>query len=117
MDENRPKLKPSPKDHFHHPTSDRIRPLDKEDILDKIADIPVSCFDFKPSHCADGENCKNRMGLIAEDFHTIFQRGSEKEIKGQEVQMALWMAVRHLYARNKELSQNVENLVKTSASR
>ncbi len=99
---------------------ENIRPLDKEDILEKMADIPVNCFDFKPSHCADGENCKDRMGLIAEDFHAIFQRGSEKEINGQEVQMALWMAVRQLYARNKALSQKVEeleNLVKTSVSR
>ena len=99
---------------------ENIRPLDQEDILEKIADIPVNCFDFKPGHCADGENCKNRMGLIAEDFHAIFERGSEKEINGQEVQMALWMAVRHLYARNKELSQKVEeleSLLKTAVSR
>jgi hypothetical protein len=91
---------------------ENIRPLAEPDILSKMADIPVNLFDFKASHCADGENCKNRMGLIAEDFHTIFQRGSEKEINGQEVQMALWMAIQKLYAQNKELSQKVEELDK-----
>ena len=89
---------------------ENIRPLDKEDILEKIANVPVNVYDFKASHCSDGENCKDKMGLIAEEFHTIFQRGSQKEINGQEVQMALWMAVQHLYAQNKALNQKIQKL-------
>ena len=47
------------------------------------------------------------MGLITEDFHTVFGRGSEKKIKGQEVQMALWLAVQELTIDNEELQAKV----------
>lgn len=43
------------------------------------------------------------MGLVAEDFYTAFERGSNKEISGQEVQMALWLAVQVLTDENQGL--------------
>ena len=56
------------------------------------------------------------MGLIAEDFHTVFGRGDEKYINGQEVQMALWLAVQQLTEKNKELTDRLSTLEKQLAS-
>jgi hypothetical protein len=50
------------------------------------------------------------MGLIAEDFHTVFERGNEKYIDGQDVQMALWLAVQKLTEQNKELKDRLNAL-------
>jgi len=60
-------------------------------IAEKIQDIPVYQYDF-----IDGP--KDRIGLMAEDFHQVFERGSDKELNGQEVTMALWLAVQELSA-------------------
>jgi len=56
------------------------------------------------------DKCKNKIGLIAEDFHTIFERGSDKQLSGQEIQMALWLAVQELKTENDELRQRLELL-------
>lgn len=45
--------------------------------------------------------------MIAEDFHKVFGRGSDKYIDGGEVQMALWLAVQQLAAQNKELMERL----------
>ena len=45
----------------------------------------------------------DKMGLVSEDFHTVFERGSDKKISGQEVQMALWLAVQELTKENEDL--------------
>ena len=47
---------------------------------------------------------------MAEDFHTVFERGSDKMINGQEVQMALWLAVQVLTRQNRELSERLLEL-------
>jgi hypothetical protein len=73
------------------------------DILDRIAAIGVYNYDFI-------EGPKDNLGLMAEDFHQVFQRGSDKHISGQDVQMALWLAVRELAARNQELSERIADL-------
>ncbi|MFA9288282.1 MAG: MerR family DNA-binding transcriptional regulator [Weeksellaceae bacterium] len=69
-------------------------------IRDRILGTQVYTYDF-----IDGP--KDRMGLIAEDFHTIFGRGSNKMINGQEVQMALWLGMQDLYNKvdNEPVSQ------------
>lgn len=77
--------------------------LQAPNILQKISAIPVYNYDFI-------QGPKNRIGLIAEDFHQIFARGSDKYIDGNEVQMALWMAVQQLTARTEELRQDNEKL-------
>jgi hypothetical protein len=51
---------------------------------------------------------KDKIGLMAEDFHTVFGRGSDKLINGQEVEMALWLAVQELTAENKGQKQMLE---------
>ncbi|MDA8019423.1 MAG: tail fiber domain-containing protein [Thermoanaerobaculia bacterium] len=61
-------------------------------ILDRVSDVPVYRYDFI-------EGPKDRLGLVAEDFHEVFSRGSEKVLSGQEVQMALWLAVQELTAK------------------
>lgn len=72
-------------------------------VLEKIAKIPVNTYDFKQEYCGVKMSCVDKLGLIAEDFHTVFGRGSDKEINGQEVQMALWLAVQELKAENDRL--------------
>jgi hypothetical protein len=70
-----------------------------QSILRQISKIPVITYDFKPEICNvsdyDGK-CTNKIGLIAEDFHQIFKRGDKKSLSGDEVKMALWLAVQEL---------------------
>jgi hypothetical protein len=79
-------------------------------ILDKILKIPVSTYDFKKEYNDDDTKRTNKMGLIAEDFYEIFGRGSAKELNGQEVQMALWLAVQELKTENDKLIARIETL-------
>jgi hypothetical protein len=83
---------------------ENIEPVDVPDILKKIEAVPVVTYDFK------NNGPKDRLGLIAEDFHQVFERGSDKYIDGQEVQMALWMAVQKLTAENKALTERLAKL-------
>ncbi|MFP5285812.1 MAG: tail fiber domain-containing protein, partial [Thermoanaerobaculia bacterium] len=77
---------------------ENLSPVKVPDILEKIASINVFNYDFI-------KGPKDRIGLIAEDFHQIFGRGSEKYIQGDEVQMALWLAVQQLTTQNQELTK------------
>jgi len=70
---------------------ENLHPILSGGIVDKIREIPVYEYDF-----IDGP--ADRIGLIAEDFHRIFERGSDKELSGHEVTMALWLAVQELSA-------------------
>jgi hypothetical protein len=83
---------------------ENIEPVEVPDILKKIEAIPVVTYDFRNS------GPKDRLGLIAEDFHTVFGRGDDKHIDGQDVQMALWMAVQKLTAENKALTDRLAKL-------
>lgn len=85
---------------------DNIKPVQTGGILSKIERIPVVTYDFKDN------GPKDRMGLIAEDFHQVFDRGDEKMIDGHEVQMALWLAVQELTATNKALTERLNTLEK-----
>ena len=83
---------------------DNIEPIDVPDLLTKMQAVPVVTYDFKDN------GPKDRLGLIAEDFHTIFGRGDDKHINGQEVEMALWMAVQKLTAENKALTDRLAKI-------
>src|ERR1019366_1256595 len=83
---------------------ENIEPADVPDILQKIEAVPVVTYDFK------NNGPKNRLGLIAEDFHEVLGRGDDKHIDGQDVQMALWMAVQKLTAENKALTERLSKL-------
>ncbi len=82
---------------------ENIAPVAVPNILDKISDVGVYNYDF-----INGP--KNRMGLIAEDFHQVFGRGNEKFIDGNDVQMALWLAVKELAAENKQLTDRLQEI-------
>jgi hypothetical protein len=82
---------------------ENLRPVTLDNVLDKIDQVGVYEYDF-----IDGP--KDRLGLMAEDFHTIFGRGSEKYIDGQDVQMALWLAVQKLAAENKALTERLAKI-------
>jgi hypothetical protein len=82
---------------------ENLAPVQVPSILDKISSVDVFTYDFI-------KGPKDKIGLMAEDFHAIFGRGSEKEINGQEVEMALWLAVQELTAQNKELSKRLAEL-------
>jgi len=75
-----------------------IQSLTVEGILDRIAQTPVYEYDF-----VDGPT--DRIGLVAEEFHRIFGRGSEKELSGHEIQLALWLAVQELTRRTDEVQE------------
>ncbi|HEU4888575.1 MAG TPA: tail fiber domain-containing protein, partial [Thermoanaerobaculia bacterium] len=57
---------------------ENIDPVAVPDLLDKIKEVGVYNYDF-----IDGP--KDKIGLIAEDFHKVFGRGDEKYIDGSEV--------------------------------
>lgn len=80
-----------------------LSPVQVPDILEKIADIGVYTYDFI-------QGPKDRLGLMAEDFHKVFGRGSDKFIDGGEVQTALWLAVQQLTAQNKALTERLAAL-------
>jgi len=82
---------------------ENLMPVQVPNILDKISSVGVYNYDF-----IDGP--KNKVGLMAEDFHTVLGNGSDKLINGQDVEMALWLAVQELTARNKELATRLADL-------
>ncbi|MEM7480894.1 MAG: tail fiber domain-containing protein [Acidobacteriota bacterium] len=86
-----------------------LQPIPAQGILDKIAAIDVYNYDF-----IDGP--EDVIGLVAEDFHQVFGKGSDKMLNGQEVQMALWLAVQELSASNAELKREIEALKAASAA-
>lgn len=85
-----------------------ISPVAVPDILDRIGKVGVYNYDF-----INGP--KDRIGLIAEDFHTVLGRGNEKYINGGEVQVALWLAVQKLAAENKALTERLNAIDKELA--
>ena len=78
-------------------------PVEVENILEKIDGVDVYTYDF-----IDGKT--DRIGLMAEDFHQIFGRGSDKMLSGHEVQLALWLAVQELKLKNDVLSEQNDEL-------
>lgn len=84
---------------------ENLEPIAVPDLLDRIAKVNVYEYDFISGP-------KDRVGLMAEDFHQVFGRGSDKVIDGNEVQMALWMAVQQLTAQNRELQERLNALEK-----
>lgn len=89
---------------------ENIQPVKSNDILKKIEAVPVVTYDFK------GDGPKDRLGLIAEDFYTVLGRGDDKHINGQDVEMALWLAVQQLTAQNKQLTDRINSLEKQLTS-
>lgn len=71
-----------------------LAPVEVPDILQRVSGVGVYTYDF-----IDGP--EDRLGLVAEDFHHVFGRGSNQLIQGGEVEMALWLAVQRL-TRDKE---------------
>jgi Chaperone of endosialidase len=82
---------------------ENLAPIQIGGILEKIANIGVYKYDFIAGQ-------KDLIGLMAEDFHQLFQHGSDKLLNGQEVDMALWLAVQELTARNQQLTAQVAAL-------
>jgi len=82
---------------------ENLEPVAIPDLLEKISKVDVYKYDF-----INGP--ENRIGLMAEDFHQIFGRGDDRLLDGNEVQMALWLAVKELTARNKELTERLSQL-------
>ena len=86
-----------------------INRLEVEDILDKIANVPVTTYDWKAEYLREGEEPRlHNIGLIAEDFHTIFANGPETQISTREVQMALWLAAQKLHENDNEFEEQLQ---------
>ena len=77
--------------------------VDSTNILEKMAGVHVYTYDFKNGPA-------DRLGLVAEEFHEIFHRGSDQELSGQEIDMALWLGVQELAHRNEELERQNQAL-------
>ena len=87
-----------------------IKKVNGDGILSRIAKVPVTTYDWKESVLkTDALPRENVIGLIAEEFHTVFERGSENEISGQEIQMALWLAVQELTKESKIKGQELQD--------
>ncbi len=82
---------------------ENLVPVEVDSILDKISGVQLYNYDFI-------QGPKDRLGLMAEDFHQVFGRGSDKLIHSQEVEMALWLAVQELSAQNRELAEKLSGL-------
>jgi hypothetical protein len=82
---------------------ENLEPVAVPDLLERMSKVDVYTYDFK-------QGPKDRLGLMAEDFHAVFERGSDKVIDGNEVQMALWLAVQQLTAQNKALQERLTAL-------
>jgi hypothetical protein len=82
---------------------ENLEPVKVPDILKKIEAVDVYTYDF-----IDGP--KDKLGLMAEDFHQVFNRGSDKMLNGQEVEMALWLAVKELTKQNEALTKRLADL-------
>ena len=82
---------------------ENLVPVKVPDVLDKIAKVGVYNYDFI-------EGPKDKIGLMAEDFHTVLGHGSDKLLNGQDVEMVLWLAVQELTAQNKELANRLADL-------
>ena len=80
---------------------ENLEPVPGDGILQKISDVDVYTYDYI-------EGPKDKLGLMAEDFHQVFERGSDKTINGQEVQMALWLAVQELEKRSTEQKKLID---------
>lgn len=86
---------------------ENIKPFAADNILGRIASVPVNTYDFK--NCTS-EGCRNNLGLIAEDFQTVLNRGNGKTVNGQDVQMALWLGVQQLIKENQQSQEQISQL-------
>ncbi len=77
-----------------------IKTYEVPDILDRIANVPVTTYNWKDSA---NKSKGDVLGMIAEEFYTVFERGTDKEIRGQDVTMALWLGEQALIKENQEL--------------
>ncbi|MFT6809284.1 MAG: hypothetical protein ACJA01_002520 [Saprospiraceae bacterium] len=74
-----------------------IANLEVPDILKKISLVPVTTYNWKEELVGPEIAKREIVGLIAQDFYTVLNKGNDIEINGQDVQMALWMGVQELY--------------------
>lgn len=84
---------------------DGIKALKISNILNKISRVPVNTYYFK-----DDPAKTEKIGLIAEDFYSIFQKGNGKTIDGQEVDMAMWLSIQALISENRLLKGQIKYL-------
>lgn len=82
---------------------ENLQPIQVDGILSKIQNVNVYTYDY-----IDGP--KDKLGLMAEDFHQVFKRGTDTTINGQEVQMALWLAVQELEKRTASQQKRIDEL-------
>lgn len=100
--------------------------VSRVNILDKVSSVEVFTYDFKARNFTESRlnetsqlyynvsleapQILDRMGFKAEDFHTIFGRGDDKTIKGDEIMMAMWLSIQELIDKNTELEDRVRVL-------
>lgn len=84
-----------------------IKEVEIPNILDRISAVPVTTYNWRKELVGDKVSKNEVLGLIAQDFYGVFERGKNTEINGQDVQMALWMGVQQLHKDNNQLNTRI----------
>ena len=84
-----------------------IQPIDADEVLQKVASLPVSSWTYK--HDADAGI--RHIGPMAQDFYALFGTGaSEKGISTLDTSGVALAAIKALHAENAQLRSDLEEL-------
>ena len=86
-----------------------IKKFEVPNILDRISSVPVSTYNWKRESVGEDMSQHEVLGLIAQDFFKVLERGKDTEINGQDVMMALWMGVQDLNKKDQEVESIIES--------
>ncbi len=105
---------------------ENFKDVTEPNILTKVADTPIYTYDFKgytyyteEMNMTTGKTynvahnippATDKMGFKAEEFYTIFGRGTNSTIKGDEIMMAMWLSIQELIKENALLKARVSAL-------
>jgi len=85
-----------------------ISKLEIPNILERISEVPVTTYHWKSALVGPEIAKREVVGLIAQEFYPVLERGVDTEINGQDVQMALWMGVQELHKNDQEVETLIE---------
>ncbi len=87
-----------------------IEPVDIDDILTKVASLPVSAWTYKH----DADEGVRHIGPMAQDFYALFGTGaSEKGISTLDTSGVALAAIKALYQQNETLRARIDMLEQT----
>ncbi len=85
---------------------DNFTPIDAREVLDKVASLPMSTWNYK----AQDESIRH-MGPMAQDLYAAFELGTDdKHINTIDADGVALAAIQGLYQQNLDLKERVEHL-------